>query len=111
MRRWDEDLSADLKARNVQLLAVCTDTPGQIAQGRPKHGLWGTFLADRDLKITDAFGLRNMNLAARPPGLAGLPIPTTLLVNAAGEVVWKDQSPDYMQRSDPGYVRSGLALL
>lgn len=95
----------------MQVVAVCTDTPDQIAKSRGKHGLWGTFLSDRDLQITDAFGLRNMNVAARPPGIPGLPIPTTLIVNAAGEVVWKDQSPDYMQRSDPQHVRSGLALL
>lgn len=111
MRRWDEDLTEDLKAHNVQVVTVCTDTPGQIAKGRAKHGMWVTFLSDRDLGITDVFGLRNTNVAARPPGLDGLPIPTTLIVNAAGEVVWKDQSPDYMQRSDPEYVRSGLALL
>ena len=92
----------------MQIVAVCTDTPGKLAAGRPKHGLSGTFLADPELAVTDAFGLRNTNVAVRPPGLPGLPIPTTLLVDSTGKVCWKDQSPDYMQRSDPDTVRAVL---
>ena len=95
----------------MQVVAVCTDTPGQIAKQRGKHGLPGAFLSDPELALTDLFGLRNTNIALRPKGLPGLPIPTTLLVDSSGKVVWKDQSPDYMQRSDPDYVRSGLNAL
>jgi hypothetical protein len=40
--------------------------------------------------------------------VSGLPVPTTLLVDADGIVRWKDQSKDYMQRSDPEVVRSAL---
>ena len=92
----------------MQIITVCTDTPSQLAAGRPRHGLVGTFLSDKDLTVTDLFGLRNHNLAVRPPGLPGLPIPTTLLTDSQGVVVWKDQSPDYMQRSDPEYVRAAM---
>ncbi len=88
---------------------MCTDTPNQIAQARAKHGLQGTFLADPELVVTDQFGLRNLNTAVRPPGLSGLPIPTTLMLDAEGVVRWKDQSADYMQRSDPDFVRDALA--
>ncbi len=94
--------------RGIQVVAVCTDTPEKISSGRDKHGLRGTFLADPKLEVTDLFGLRNLNTAVRPPGLPGLPIPTTLLVDAEGMVCWKDQSADYMQRSNPDTVRSAL---
>lgn len=87
---------------------MSTDTSGKIAAGRPMHGLRGTFIADSELAVTDQFGLRNTNIAVRPPGLPGLPIPTTLLLDGNGVVVWKDQSPDYMQRSDPEYVRAAF---
>ena len=93
----------------MKVVAVCTDTPDQIAQGRSKHGLQGTFLADPKLVVTDQFGVRNLNIAVRPPGLPGLPIPTTLMLDADGVVQWKDQSDDYMQRSDPNFVRAALA--
>lgn len=91
------------------MVAVCTDKPEQIAKARSKHGLHGTFLSDPELVVTDRFGLRNLNTAVRPPGLPGLPIPTTLMLDAEGIVRWKDQSADYMQRSDPNVVRSALA--
>ncbi len=91
------------------MVAVSTDTPGKITAGRATHGLRGTFIADPELAVTDQFGLRNTNIAARPPGLPGLPIPTTLLLDGNGVVVWKDQSVDYMQRSDPEYVRAAFA--
>jgi peroxiredoxin len=70
--------------------------------------LTGTILADPKLEVTNLFGLRNHNTAVRPPGLPGLPIPTTLLIDGEGKVVWKDQSADYMQRSNPDYVRAAL---
>jgi peroxiredoxin len=108
LRRWANELSADLEQRNMKVVAVCTDTPDKIAQGRSKHGLKGTFLADPELEITDHFGLRNLNTAVRPPGLPGLPVPTTLMLDANGVVRWKDQSADYMQRSDPDMVRTAL---
>ena len=92
----------------MKIVAVCTDTPEKIAEGRSKHGLEGAFLADPDLGVTDAFGLRNMNTAVRPSGVPGLPVPTTLMLDAEGVVRWKDQSADYMQRSDPDYVRAAL---
>jgi hypothetical protein len=31
------------------------------------------------------------------------------MLDTAGVVRWKDQSQDYMQRSDPDYVRKALA--
>ena len=92
----------------MKVVAVCTDTPEQIAQGRDKHGLQAVLLSDPDLVVTDLFGLRNLNTAVRPMGLPGLPVPTTLMLDADGIVRWKDQSEDYMQRSDPEYVRAAL---
>ena len=68
----------------------------------------GIFLADPELKLTDQFGLRNQSLTVRPPGLPGLPIPTTLLVDADGIVCWKDQAENYARRSEPGRIRAAL---
>ena len=61
------------------------------------------------IRIGATLGLRNLTTAVRPPGLPGLPIPTTLMLDAEGVVRWKDQSKDYMQRSNPDYVRAALA--
>lgn len=91
------------------IVTVSTDTPGEIAAGRHRHGLKATMLSDRDLRVTDLFGLRNMGLHSGIPGKAkALPVPASLLVNSEGTVVWMDQSENYQRRSDPDYVRAAV---
>ena len=90
-------------------MAICTDTPKAIRSGRRKHGLAGTFLSDRELAVTDLFGLRNHGFhSGLPGGAKALPVPTTLLVGGDGEVLWMDQSESYQRRSDPGRIRAAL---
>ena len=73
-----------------------------------KHGAQAVMLSDRDLAVARAFGVENRNTSLRPPGLVGLPIPTTILTDAGGIVRWIDQSDDYMVRSEPGRVLEAL---
>jgi len=107
LRRWEE-LRPELDARGVQIVTVCTDTPEQIRAGHPKHGLKATMLSDRELEITNLYGLRNHAVHSGPPGMAGLPVPTTILADAGGEVRWMDQSENYQRRSDPDIVLAAL---
>ena len=93
------------------MIAICTDTPSQIRAGKHKHGLQAPMLSDANLSVTDKFGLRNVNPMVKPPGVLGLPVPTTLFVDESGIVRWKDQSEDYQRRSDPEHVLAGLATL
>ena len=73
-------------------------------------GLQAIMLADPKLEIIDLFGFRNQNLNNfRMPGRPGLPVPTSLLVDENGKVVWKDQSDNYTRRSDPDYVSAALS--
>jgi len=77
--------------------------------GRGVHGLKATMLADPKLKITELFGYRNKNINNfKTPGRPGLPVPTSLLIDESGTVVWKDQSDNYTQRSDPDFVGTAL---
>ena len=97
--------------RGVAIVTISTDTPEEIANGRQKHGLQATMLSDRDLRVTDQFGLRNQGVHSGPPppiAAKALPVPTSLLVDNNGEVVWKDQSENYQRRSDPDYVLTAL---
>ena len=111
MRRWEE-LRPELDARGVAIVALCIDTPEQIRAGRAKHGAKATLLSDPDLVVTDLYNLRNpVNFAPGKHGVPtfrGLPIPTTILVDAGGTVRWIDQSTDYQVRSDPERVRAAL---
>ena len=73
-----------------------------------KHGVQATMLADPDLSVTRMLGLENTAPKIKPPGLAGLPIPTTILIDANHIVRWIDQATDYQVRSAPERVRAAL---
>jgi peroxiredoxin len=112
LRRWEE-LRPELDARGIEIVTVCADTAEQIRRGRGKHGLRAVMVPDPDLAITDRYNLRNpKSLAPKRGVIVPLPIPTTILVDAAGTVRWIDQSTDYQTRSDPdrvlGAIRSTL---
>ena len=106
MRRW-EDLRPELDARGIALVAISADTPEQIRAGRAKHGAQVTLLADPDLVVTAQYGLVNRT-GITPGGLRRLPIPTTILVDAAGVVRWLDQATDYQVRSHPDRVLAAI---
>jgi peroxiredoxin len=108
LRRWEE-LRPLLDKSGIQVVTVSTDKPAEIRVGHSVHGLGAIMLADPELKVIEQFGFRNKNLNNfRVPGRPGLPVPTTLLIDSDGKVVWKDQSPNYTQRSDPDYVGTAI---
>ena len=94
----------------MQVLTVSTDHPEEIRDGRGAHGLQAVMISDPKLVVTDAFGLRNLLDHSAPPGddAEALPVPTTLLVDATGKVVWMEQSENYQRRSGPEVVLAAL---
>jgi len=90
------------------MVTLCTDTPEQIRKGMAKHGARAKMLSDSDLSVTRALGLENTAPMIKPPGLVGLPIPTTIIVDADHIVRWVDQAADYQVRSAPERVRAAL---
>ncbi len=93
----------------MQVVTVSTDLPEEIRKGRRNHGLKAHMLSDRDLAVTDAFGLRNQGIHSGPVvGAEALPVPTSLLIDGDGKVLWIDQSENYQRRSDPDYLLGAL---
>ena len=93
--------------------AAHSDGVEQHAAGDPHghamHGRPATMLSDPKLKAIEQFGCRNRNLNNfKTPGRPGLPVPTTLLADASGKVVWKGQSDNYTRRSHPSAIRAAL---
>ena len=70
----------------------------------------GDHAVDADLKVTDAFGLRNTLFHSAPPGdeQEALPVPASLLVDRDGKVLWMDLSENYQRRSGPEVVLAAL---
>lgn len=68
-------------------------------------------LSDRDLIVTDAFGLRNQLTHSGPVGegeAEALPVPTTMLVDENGKVVWLEHADNYQWRSGPEVVLAAI---
>ena len=101
-------MRSELEAWDVRIVAICVDTPEQIRAGMAKHGAQAILLADPLLEVTRALGLENTAASVKPPGVPGLPIPTTILTDADHIVRWIDQARDYQVRSAPERVRSAL---
>jgi peroxiredoxin len=105
-----EELRAEFDQRGVQVVTVSTDLPEEIAEERQIHGLQARMLSDQQLVVTDQFGLRNTAFHSAPPGddTVALPVPTTLLIDREGKVLWMDVSEDYQRRSDPSVVLAAM---
>ena len=94
----------------MQIVTVCADTPEEIRERRGEHGLKARMLSDPKLVVTDAFGLRNLGVHSAPPRYhaEALPVPTSLLIDGDGKVLWMDQSDNYQRRSGPDSVLAAL---
>ena len=91
------------------MLTVSTDQPEEIRDNRHHHGLQAIMLSDVDLTVTDAFGLRNQGTHSGPPsGADALPVPTTLLIDRDGTVLWVEHSDNYQRRSGPETVLAAI---
>jgi peroxiredoxin len=107
LRRWEE-LRPELDAHGVRIVTLCTDTPEQLRKGMGRHGLAAVMLSDHELVVTRQYGLENRAPNVRPPGVAGLPIPTTILIDGEAIVRWIDQADDYQVRSRPERVLAAV---
>ncbi len=92
------------------MVTVSTDSVEELQNGRDAHGLQAIMLSDYDLKVTDAFGLRNTLVHSAPPGdeQEALPVPATLLVDRDGKILWMELAENYQRRSGPEVVLAAL---
>jgi peroxiredoxin len=111
LRRWSDELQGEFEARGLKVVTISTDYPEEIRKRRGAHRLQATMLSDRNLGVTDAFGLRNEGIHSGPVGegeAEALPVPTTLLVDKNGVVLWMDQAENYQRRSGPEVVLAAM---
>lgn len=92
------------------MVTISTDHPHEIREERHLHGLQAIMLSDPDLVVTDSFGYRNTGYHSAPPGddTEALPVPTSLLVDRDGRVLWIDQVANYQRRSPPEVVLAAM---
>ncbi len=95
----------------VTVLAIAPDPPEKTREMIEKVRsskdvvLTHRFLSDPDLRVTDAYGIRNAG--AKKP----IPHPTAVLVDRGGREVWRFTETDYKKRPTDDEIRAAVRKL
>lgn len=126
LRTYQEQLVPALAERGVQLIAVSPQKPDGSLSAQEAGQLTFSVLSDPGNQLATALGILTrpsddarqaqaaLGLdvsAVNADGTAGLPMPTTVLVDAEGVIRWIDVHPDYTTRTEPQQVLDALSAL
>lgn len=126
LRTYQLALLPELAARRVPLIAISPQKPDGSLTMRDKHELEFEVLSDPGSAIARALGvLTEPSADARQAqlelgldleqvnadGTAGIPMPTTAIVDRELTVRWLDVHPDYSTRSEPEEIVAALDRL
>ena len=124
LRTYERDLIPVVRSRGATLIAISADTPdGSLTWNELTYDV----LADPNHTIARQLGImatpptndaaaRTWRATlgappARPSEDPGLPLPATVLVDAAGLVQWIDVHPDHVTRTEPAAIIQALDLI
>ena len=123
LRVYESELEPELRRRGVALVAVSPQKPDGSLMVTEKNALSFPVLSDpgdvlaRDLGILwqapeEILAVQRglgVDLAERNgDGSTALPMPTVVLLDAAGAIRWADVRPDYTSRTEPAEVLAAL---
>jgi peroxiredoxin len=123
---YQAELVPELVARGVGLIAVSPQTADGSLSTQEKHELTFAVVSDPGNQVAKALGIltgpteevRAAQLqlgldltAVNADGTTGLPMPTTVIVDADRVVRWIDVHPDYSTRSEPEQILAELDAL
>ncbi len=126
LNTYQADLVPELSGRGVGLVAISPQTPDGSLSVQEKHELTFTVLSDPGNQVATAVGIltgpsdeaRAAQLqlgldltAVNADGTIGLPMPTTIIVDADRVIRWIDVHPDYSTRSEPGEILAAVDAL
>jgi peroxiredoxin len=108
LQRW-ESFRPQFEALGLRMIAVSPDNVREARRLQSRIGPGIKILADDELKVIDAYGVRHAKGIAPTRGvLRPLAVPTTILVDGGGIVRWIDQTDDYRLRSDADRVLAAV---
>jgi len=110
-----------LKEMGYQLIAVSTDSPGNLKMTAEKDQLEYTLLSDADLHAAKSLGIAYMAPKAYhkllPNSTGGLdkdlllPVPSVFILDKKGVIHFEYINPDFKQRLDAGLLKTVAAGL
>jgi peroxiredoxin len=120
---YQRELVSEVAGRGVGLVAVSPQTPDGSLSSQEKNELTFSVLSDPGNQVAKVAGIltapsdeaRAAQLqlgldltAVNADGTTGLPMPTTMIVDAERVVRWVDVHLDYTTRSEPGEILAAL---
>ncbi len=120
---YQRELVPELAGRGVGLVAISPQTPDGSLSSQEKNELTFSVLSDPGNQVAKVAGIltapsdeaRAAQLqlgldltAVNADGTTGLPMPTTMIVDAERVVRWVDVHLDYTTRSEPGEILAAL---
>jgi peroxiredoxin len=97
LQRW-HDCAEAFASLDIRLAAVSPDAVDEL-KGLRRRNWKITLLADPATEVIRLYGLQNRNFAPRRGPFRELAIPTTILLDASGKVLWIEQTSDSRVRS------------
>jgi peroxiredoxin len=119
LRTYQAELVGPLAERGVALVAISPQKPDGSLTMRETNELTYTVLSDPGNTIAGRLGILTEPSAGakaaqaalgldvaetNADGTATIPMPTTVIVDAAGTIRWIDVHPDYVTRSEPAEI-------
>jgi len=123
LNTYQAELVPELARRGVALVAVSPQAPDRSLSTQEKNELAFAVLSDPANQVAKSIGIHTapsaevraaqlemgLDLAAvNADGTTGLPMPTTLIVDAGHVAQWVDVHADYSTRSEPGEILAAL---
>ena len=105
--RLDQHRS-EFRARDVRLVAVSSDSPAKLAEGKDRFDLPFAFVSDEHGALMDRLGLRHEGAG---PGGHDIFYATLLLLDRDGVVRWKHVPEDLRARATPEQVLAAVDAL
>lgn len=116
-------MQPELEQRGIRVIALSKDTVEEAAIHKKRDGLTLTLLSDSELETikkygvehhkalnfkTGAFTFASIPLTLIPPSFTTMAIPTSMLIDENGLILWIDQSDDYRVRGDDARIREAV---
>lgn len=116
-----QEIENDLKDLGYQIIAISTDSPGNLSKTMSKEKLSYTLLSDADLKAAKRFGIAYKspgNYDRFLPETSGgknleklLPVPSVFILNKKGTILFEYINPDITQRLSAPLLKAAAAAL
>jgi len=103
LRLWSER-RGELRELGLKLVAVSHDTVDELSKFMRNRNWDMTLVADPDLEVIRRYNLQNHNFTPKRGPFRDMAIPTTLLIDKDGTVLWMSQATDFRVRLHPGKV-------